>query len=177
MDERELSFLYVITHSKPIMLALIMLVAGVLMALYADYPVYDRRAEPTCLTFMGPENKSIGLPSFDGFSPYNSTLEIEADKHVIVDVVVNEGEQVKQVELDANKTMFLSFDGAPRLNITLIEGSFPITLKCTYVVDGYTKPYLWLGIPAAILIFAGTILAIRGYVDLIGGILEEQRQF
>ncbi len=159
--------------SRPLIIALTMLVAGIFLALMADYPVYEQKVKPFHLTFQPGSNRTIGLQSYDGFHPYNSTLKIVSDKNLSIIIVNIESRRSKRLDLKPMQKVSLSYMGAPFLRISAVGGDFPATLECTYVVDGYRKPYLWLGLPSAIIIFAGFILAVKGYIALLSSVIEE----
>lgn len=78
------------------------------------------------------------------------------------------------IEVTPGDTVALSYDG---VNMIILQPFSQSNISCTYVIQGYNTPFIWLVIPAFIMSILGAIIGFMGtYTFLIAKILSKRAQ-
>lgn len=105
----------------------------------------------------------ISSPATGKFVPLNSTISLISNDSCAVMLVDSTGRVIgEEVLLRENTMVNVTLGGSEEyLNITILS-SAPARINYNWIVSGYERPLIILGIPSAILAMVGTGLSIVG---------------
>ncbi len=175
--------IFMLKSGKLLLSALTLIVLSIFMAHFSTFSYPDSVSSDWSNIEVTDDTVEIQVSPPDGWENMRS-WSMELPPHGIVELNSTGYAQFNYSSAGNLTSVTLSPDHVERIGLKLMEplkgnvtslSEDPLIVSYRYVVEGVVKPWMWLSIPAAVLMFTSIILALRSMFSLVEEIASEER--